>query len=173
MKLLIADLDQNFDKCQEFSNSASKILEIETEIFPIYNLKSVKSYPYEKFVKAGFSLETLLLNNLSNFYQQEKPFYNIIYVWGDYSLDNISALKIYQNIFLKDLIVFPTGSFKQNFSWVFGNVIAMTKWSTSLHKINNDLVRTTPRDLYGFTNLDMLPLMWYPIRIGLDVRSIK
>lgn len=172
MKLLIIDLDGNKNKSLEFSSAISKFLDVEPEFLTISKIKNTTKYSYEKFVRAGFSLEEKLLNDYKNI--NSICYCNVIYVWGNYSIDNIELLKPYQNIFLKDLIVFPTTRYDKNFDWVFGNVIAMTKFSTSLHKMNINLLQNNyDRYKYDDKNLELLQLMWYPIRIGLDVRGLS
>lgn len=172
MKLLVIDLDQNTKKLETFVNEVSSILAVEVEVIPLIEINNSKKYFFEKIVKGGFTLEEKLLNDFRDYFFK-KEYCNVIFVWGDYSTEKILFLKKYVNVFIEDLLIFPKDNLEKDVNWLFGNVIAMTKLTTSLYKIDLSLIHSTDgRNVYGNTNVEMIALYWYAARINLNLKLI-
>lgn len=170
MKLIGIDIDGK-EQDYNFFNQVEKQLGIEILRLPLDNIikNTGTVHKYDNFTRASFTLDEFIINN-NDYFSENKPFINAIYAWGNYSLDNIKHLKIYNNIFLKDLMVFQHGYSNKEPQWVFGNIIAMTKWSASLFKIKPEWFDSTGRN--SVPNKTVLgEAMWYATRIGLDVRG--
>lgn len=177
MKLIIIDLEGPNLKGIEFANSISSLLGMEIILLYPYEIECKHPYEFGKFSKAAFSLEKFILDT-PEYWQSKKPFINAMYIWGEYCIDDIHHLKDFDKVYIQDLIVFPTYYKKEEPiwkpSWVFGNIIAMLKWSTSLFKIDKSVYDTLDlRDLpYFHIQSPMLVPLWYANRLNLDVRII-
>jgi len=178
MKLIGIDLDNSKDKSTYFFSQVEKILDTEIIVLQPYDIESKNPYSYSKFTKAGFSLEEFVFDEKNiDYWTQTKPFINCIYVWGDYNITDVHHLKQFNDIYLKDLIVFSTTEKEYTPQWVFGNIVAMIKWSTSLFRIDDELLKLFDKDrdldwLFIGDNKLKMP-MWYANRINLDVRYIQ
>ena len=166
MKLITIDLDNN--NSDQFLTIAQELLDIELLKLHSSNI-SGPQYKYGKFSKAAFALEELLLSTPS-YWSKNKPFINVLLTWGDYSVTGLEYLKPYQDVYNKDLIVFSTTNEHYAPNWVFGNIVAVTKWAGSLFKVEDTM--PSARDLAGF-NTDFKIPIWYATRIGLDVRAVN
>lgn len=169
MKLLGLDADNN-SKSQNFFDQAEKILDIEIIRVPVTPVTKIieSNYLYENLSVAGFALEEFVTND-SRYFTSNKPYINAIYSFGQYSLDGIEKLRPYQQIFLENLLIIQNGT-KAESDWIFGNIISVIKWSSSLFKIKSEWFPDSGRDaVTGASSLSMA--IWYATRIGLDVRS--
>jgi hypothetical protein len=167
MKLVAIDID-NTSKSDNFFTTAQGLFGIELLKLQTSNI-SGPEYPYGKFTKAAFALEDLVLST-PEYWGKNKPFINVLLTWGDYSTASLANLKPYLDIYNKDLIVFSTVSNQYSPTWVFGNIVAVTKWAGSLFKVEDSM--PTARDLQGCSNDFKIPI-WYATRIGLDVRAMN
>lgn len=167
MKLITIDIDNNPSKSENFFNTAQQILD--TELLKLLPASiDGPRYKYGSFTKAAFALEELLLSTPS-YWSKDKPFINVLLTWGDYSTEGLEHLTQYQNVFDKDLIVFSTTNENYSPNWVFGNIVAITKWAGSLFKVEDSM--PSKRDTSGFISNFSVPI-WYATRIGLDVRAV-
>jgi hypothetical protein len=172
MKLIGIDIDgkeQNYD----FFNQVEKLLDIEILRLPLEDIKKNTGtiHKYDNFARASFALDKFTIDDI-DYYSNNKPFINAIFAWGDYSLDNIEHLKIYNDAFFKDLLVFQNAHKNKEPQWAFGNIIAMTKWSASLFKIKTEWFDENGRDSL-MNKTKMGEAIWYASRMGLDVRGFK
>lgn len=172
MKLIGIDIDGK-EQNNDFFNQVERILDVKVIRLPLKDIKKNTGtvHKYDNFARASFALDDYVIDDL-DYYSANKPFINTIFGWGDYSLDNIEHLKIYNDVFLKDLIVFQSGYKNKEPQWAFGNIIAMTKWSASLFKIKTDWFAPEGRDSLP-NKTKMGEAMWYATRIGLDVRGFE
>jgi hypothetical protein len=167
MKLLAIDIDNNTES-SKFFNTAQNILNIELLKLPPSNIEG-NLYKYGSFSKAAFALEDLVLAT-PEYWSKNKPFINVLITWGDYNTSGLENLKSYQSVYNKDLIVFSTTAERYEPNWVFGNIVAVTKWAGSLFKVTDDM--PSKRDITGFNSNFNVPI-WYATRIGLDVRAVN
>ena len=167
MKLIAIDID-NTSNSDNFFTTAQELLGIELLKLQTFDITGPR-YKYGNFSKASFALEDLLLST-PEYWSKDKPFINVLLTWGDYRTTGLEHLKNYQNIFDKDLIVFSTKNQTYSPNWVFGNIVAITKWAGSLFKVEDNM--PTTRDIVTFTTDFNIP-MWYATRIGLDVRVVN
>lgn len=168
MKLITIDMDNNPSKSADFFNVAQQILNIELLKLSSAPIEGPR-YKYGNFTKAAFALEELLLSTPS-YWSKDKPFINVLLTWGDYNTEGLDHLVQYQNIYDKDLIIFSTTNENYSPNWVFGNIVAVTKWAGSLFKVEDSM--PSKRDTSGFTSNFSIPI-WYATRIGLDVRAVS
>jgi hypothetical protein len=167
MKLIVIDIENKAIPTTVVRH-IKDTLDIETLVVPSATLEG-PNYKYGNFSKAAFALEELLLAT-PDYWSKDKPFINVLLVWGNqHDLRGIEHLKSYQHTYNKDLIVFSTNNVK-HLPWVFGNIVAVTKWAGSLFKVHPTM--PTQRDKSGFTTTLEVP-MWYATRIGLDVRAVN
>jgi hypothetical protein len=177
MKLVVIDLEGSTPEGRNFANTVSSCLGIEILHLDLYDIESKNSYEFGRFSKAAFSLEKLILDT-PDYWTANKPFINAMYVWKDYCIDDIHHLKEFNNVYIRDLLVFHTYYRKDDPSWhpswVFGNIVAMIKWSTSLFKIDKSVYDTFDnRDLSFYRVKDpMIVPLWYANRLNFDVRLI-
>lgn len=168
MKLLIIGLN-NPEKLDTFCSVVSKKLNTECIVVPnIVELPAGKWNKYNRFTQAAFVLEDYIYAN-KDYWSSDKPFCNVLYVWGNYDAMNIEYLDVFLNTCERDLMVLSTdklGVYTPN--WVFGNIIAMIKWSGELFKI--DPTRIEQRDL---VDCDIKEAIWFSKRIGLNVKTIS
>lgn len=168
MKLITIDIDNSPIKSNNFFSDARHILDIELlKLTPV--TIDAPTYKYGNFSKAAFTLEELLLST-PEYWGKNKPFINALLTWGDYRTDGLEHLKQYQDVFDKDLIVFSTTNETYSPNWVFGNIVAITKWAGSLFKVEDNM--PTTRDIVGFDSDFKVPI-WYATRLGLDVRAVN
>lgn len=167
MKLIVIDID-NKAESNKFFEEAREILSIDLLKLAPYVLAK-QSYKYGNFTKAAFALEDLILST-PEYWSKNKPFINVLLTWGDYSTVGLENLKSYQNVYNKNLIVFSTTGERYKPNWVFGNIVAVTKWAGSLFKVTDDM--PSKRDIDGFNSNFNVPI-WYATRIGLDVRAVN
>jgi len=166
MKLIVIDIENKVIPKQTI-DYISQTLDVETLILPPLTLDG-PDYRYGNFTKAAFALEELLLST-PEYWSKNKPFINVLLVWGNQHPVGIEHLKHYQQNYNKDLIVFSTNCEKY-VPWVFGNIVAVTKWAGSLFKIYSGMA--SQRDKAGFTTNFDTPI-WYATRMGLDVRALN
>lgn len=172
MKLIGIDIDNNL-KSIDFFNQAEKILDVEILRLPIEKIqKNVDvTYMYENFSMAGFALESLLMNNNEYFHNENKPAINALFCFNNYSIDKLEQIRPYRDVFVKDLMIFQHIEYSNKPDWLFGNIIAVTKWSSSLFKLKDNMFQNLGR--YGLKhNHNMDKAIWYATRIGMDVRGI-
>jgi hypothetical protein len=167
MKLIVIDIGNKVES-NKFLDATQEILNIDLLKLDTANI-SGPNYKYGSFSKAAFALEDLVLST-PEYWGKNKPFINVLLTWGDYSTAGLENLKPYLNIYNKDLIVFSTVSNQYSPTWVFGNIVAVTKWAGSLFKVEDSM--PTSRDLQGYFNDLKIPI-WYATRIGLDVRAVN
>lgn len=172
MKLIGIDVDNN-PKSIDFFTQAEKILGLEIQRLNVTSIqKNVNiSYNYENFSLAGFELESLLMKNPEYFSNENKPAINAIMAFNNYSVNKLELVKPYCDVFIKDLMIFQNIEYSLEPDWVFGNIIALTKWSSSLFKLRDDMFHDLGRyKLKHNHKLDKA--VWYATRIGMDVRGI-
>jgi hypothetical protein len=166
MKLIVIDIENKVIS-KKTINYISQTLDIETLVLPPSTIDG-PDYRYGNFTKAAFALEELLLAT-PEYWSKDKPFINVLLVWGGQHPIGIEHLKNYQQIYNKDLIVFSTNS-QRYVPWVFGNIVAVTKWAGSMFKVYPAM--SSQRDTSGFTTEFDTPI-WYATRMGLDVRALN
>lgn len=173
VKLLVVDLDNNFQKSQNFIKDIKLKLNMESILVPKseHFTDNAVSYKYGKFTEAAFHLEDFIFSQPDYYlYVSDKPFINVFYIWGDYSSNKIENLLSYQYSFNKNLVVFPNADANNNnTNWIFGNIISMIKWSSSAFRFNENDFDDNSK-IYTKNSVG-LPI-WYSLRINLDVRCI-
>jgi hypothetical protein len=167
MKLIVIDIDNKVES-NKFLDATQEILNIDLLKLDTANI-SGPNYKYGSFSKAAFALEDLLLST-PDYWSKNKPFINVLITWGDYNATGLENLKPYQNVYNKDLIVFSTTNENYTPNWIFGNIVAITKWAGSLFKVEDTM--PSKRDIEGFNSNFNVPI-WYATRIGLDVRAVN
>jgi hypothetical protein len=170
--MIIIDLDNNIDKAIDFKKNIDKIFDMSSKIVHL-KLDRPESL-YRKFTIASIILDSYL-ERKTNFYNlnSEKEDINVIYVWNNYSIENTYALAQYKNVFVSNLVVFQKGSMEPDQSWIFGNIIAMLKWSTSAFRFKvSDFENNWLYDVMNDADNKLLLPVWYCQRIGLDVKAV-
>lgn len=179
-KFLLIDFDQNQERIEDFSLSINKLFDKEVVSIPLLDIKKDNEIKYfsENFSLAAFSLENFTFNDPS-YWSFKKYYTSVFYLFGNYSESCLIKLKMFKDYSPKNLILFPSISDKDTSEeWVFGNVIGMTKWSSSLFKIDDNLMN----EIYNngnssggyYTKLnDYRYQLWYAARIGMDVKFLN
>ena len=113
----------------------------------------------------------------SDYYSTNRKFDYVLICWGDYSTNNISyindILKSDKNL-TKDVLLFSNLSLDQKHSWVFGNIVSVVKWLSSLFKIEKDFFENVQnRDSYILKEEKTNIAIWLALRIGLNVLGVK
>ena len=145
-KIIGLDIDQNSEKSFNFFSTIQDLLNVEVLKIDrdIIMLSNNIDYTFGKFTRASFDLELFLLSD-EKYWTNNKEYTSVILGWGDYSTEKIVEVKPFLEIYNKNLIVFSNLNREYKPEWIFGNAIAITKWASSLFKI--DFCSLSQRDL--------------------------
>lgn len=169
MKIIGIDIESRSDRSARFFDAAEKILDIEIIRVPLIDIK--KNFDgrlvYENFSHAGLTLENYAMK-CPAYWTKDKPFVHALFSRYQYSTTNLEYLKEQQQFSNKNFIAFQHAKSDVESDWVFGNVISMVKWSSSLFKLKPEWL--TDRNFVKDTT-DVNYAIWYATRIGLDVHG--
>lgn len=177
-KFLLIDFDQNQARINDFSLLIKKLFKKEVISVPLLDIKKDVHYFSERFSLAALTLENYILDD-STYWSCKKDYLSVFYLFGNYSENYLSKLSLFENYLSKNLIVFPS-VMGENIEeeWVFGNIIGMIKWSSSLFKIDSSMLK----DVYNNGNSsggyykesdDYKYRLWFASRIGMDVKLLN
>lgn len=177
-KFLLIDFDQNQARINDFSLSINKLFNKEVISIPLLNIKNDVKYFSKCFSLAALTLENFILND-STYWSYRKDYLSVFYLFGNYSENYLSKLRLFENYVSKNLIIFPSVKGENlEEEWIFGNIIGMIKWSSSLFKIDNSMLK----DIYNNGNSsggyykefdEYKYRLWFASRIGMDVKLLN
>lgn len=175
MTILVISLDNNTEKFQNFLLESRNFLNEELLVVNNPLINSNKTFLFKEFSQAGLNLEFFLMN--SDYYSTNRKFDYVLICWGDYSTNNISyindILKSDKNL-TKDVLLVSNLSLDQKHNWVFGNIVSIVKWLSSLFKIEEDFFENLQkRDSYILKEDKINIAIWFALRIGLNVLGVE